>query len=157
MTAKHPKQSRVVVLNWTEAEDLYKNGGKTVKEIARELGVAYNTVAHAFKKTGVVLKPRIRTAVKVGDRFGRLTVVERAGSRRNREALWRSVCDCGGETVVGSASLRRGHTKSCGCLYKETSPKNLTDGDGNHILRPRPGSVTHALKHFTKVLEESEC
>ena len=55
-----------------------------------------------------------------GQRFGRLTVIERVESRR-AQAQWRCVCDCGKETVVRSQDLRNGHTKSCGCYGLEVS------------------------------------
>ncbi len=54
-----------------------------------------------------------------GLRFGRLTVLERSGSFRNRPA-WRCLCDCGQHTVVRGNSLRYGLTKSCGCLGDES-------------------------------------
>lgn len=54
-----------------------------------------------------------------GQRFSRLVVQERAGSRRTG-LLWRCVCDCGQTTVVQGTNLRNGHTKSCG--HAETEP-----------------------------------
>lgn len=53
-----------------------------------------------------------------GQRFGRLLVIERAGSRGTR-SLWRCACDCGNETLVICNSLVRGRTKSCGCFDRE--------------------------------------
>lgn len=55
-----------------------------------------------------------------GQRFGRLTVIERVASTK-AQAQWRCVCDCGKETVVCSQDLRNGHTKSCGCYGLEVS------------------------------------
>lgn len=55
-----------------------------------------------------------------GQRFGRLTVIERVASTK-AQAQWRCVCDCGKETVVRSQDLRNGHTKSCGCYGLEVS------------------------------------
>jgi len=49
-----------------------------------------------------------------GQRFGRLTVTERA-ENRNGVAWWKCTCDCGKVTEVRGAVLRNGHTKSCGC------------------------------------------
>ena len=54
-----------------------------------------------------------------GQRFGRLTVLRRAGSTRHREALWLCLCDCGNERTISGSSLRRGYSKSCGCLRDE--------------------------------------
>lgn len=55
-----------------------------------------------------------------GRTYGKLTVVERAGSTRTGQATWLARCTCGNTTVVSGAFLRKGHTKSCGCLHKET-------------------------------------
>ena len=49
--------------------------------------------------------------------FGMLTAVERVGTR-NREVLWRCICNCGKEALVTSRNLRKGLTRSCGCLRK---------------------------------------
>ena len=55
-----------------------------------------------------------------GQRFGRLTVVERAPdqvlSNGKHIVRWTCSCDCGNETAVLGENLRYGHTKSCGCL-----------------------------------------
>jgi len=59
-----------------------------------------------------------KTVNLVGQRFGRLLVVSRAGSDKRGEALWECECDCGAVTVVLGSNLRKGKTKSCGC-YKE--------------------------------------
>lgn len=53
-----------------------------------------------------------------GERFGRLVVMERAGSKNGR-AAWLCRCDCGGEKVVSAAELSKGSTRSCGCLGRE--------------------------------------
>jgi hypothetical protein len=53
-----------------------------------------------------------------GMRFGRLVVIERAG-HRGVERAWVCRCDCGTECVTVTASLRKGNTRSCGCLHVE--------------------------------------
>lgn len=50
-----------------------------------------------------------------GQRFGRLTVVERAGKNHNGK-LWLCRCDCGNMTAVPAKYLFSGNTKSCGCM-----------------------------------------
>jgi len=55
-----------------------------------------------------------------GQRFGRLTVLERTSARRT-EARWLCRCDCGKTVVVRGHMLRRGDTRSCGCLRVELS------------------------------------
>ena len=54
-----------------------------------------------------------------GQRFSRLTVIKRHPINKERQATWHCVCDCGNEKVVAGSNLRRGHTKSCGCLSRE--------------------------------------
>lgn len=53
-----------------------------------------------------------------GQQFGRLTVVERKGSIYGKPA-WLCACSCGATVVVYAASLRKGHTRSCGCWQRE--------------------------------------
>lgn len=55
-----------------------------------------------------------------GQRFGRLLVVKLIDERKKPRILqWLCKCDCGNETIVVSQNLRKGHTKSCGCLFRE--------------------------------------
>lgn len=53
-----------------------------------------------------------------GQKFGRLTALEWAGSRRGGGAIWRFRCECGSIVVCDGANVRNGRTKSCGCLKK---------------------------------------
>lgn len=53
-----------------------------------------------------------------GQAFGRLTVVGLAG-RVKRNALWTCACQCGAIKTARGALLRKGETRSCGCLRKE--------------------------------------
>jgi hypothetical protein len=64
-------------------------------------------------------------------RFGRLVVIERNGSKNNR-VVWKCKCDCGNVVDVVSQDLTRGHTQSCGCLFLETQTKRLTKHNGTH-------------------------
>jgi hypothetical protein len=56
-----------------------------------------------------------------GQTYGRLTVLERAGSAKHGQALWLCRCQCGKESIVQGSDLRRGQTKSCGCWRVEAS------------------------------------
>lgn len=61
-----------------------------------------------------------RTSLKLeGLVFGRLTVLSRFGDDGHGHVTWKCACECGGETIVSGTILRRGKTKSCGCLQKE--------------------------------------
>lgn len=58
-----------------------------------------------------------------GQTFGRLTVLERAGSDRRGNAQWLCQCECGNSTVVVGYHLRSGNTQSCGCYSSELTAK----------------------------------
>lgn len=60
----------------------------------------------------------------IGQRYGRLTVISR-GERRGKYtgAFWLCRCDCGNTVTVSGRELRKGDTRSCGCLYRETRRK----------------------------------
>lgn len=58
-----------------------------------------------------------KSTMRVGDRFGRLTVVELIAAPKNPKARCR--CDCGGEAITQRGSLRNGRAQSCGCLKVE--------------------------------------
>lgn len=65
---------------------------------------------------------------EIGNKYGKLTVIERAG-KRNNLATWLCKCDCGNTIIVPGAYLRSGNTKSCGCakyigLEQEREIKN---------------------------------
>lgn len=54
-----------------------------------------------------------------GQRFGRLTVVERGENTKTRLVQWLCVCDCGSRKAIRSHNLCGGSTRSCGCLETE--------------------------------------
>jgi len=53
-----------------------------------------------------------------GRAFGRLTVIERIGTKQGH-SLWSCICACGNKAAVTTPSLRSGRTSSCGCIRKE--------------------------------------
>ena len=52
----------------------------------------------------------------IGQKFGFLTVIERAGSTKDRHAIWRCQCDCGKEIEIIGRFLS--DSSSCGCKAK---------------------------------------
>ncbi len=69
-----------------------------------------------------------------GRRFGRLLVLGREGTYYYDDGfvavpLWRCRCDCGRETVVRGTCLRRGTTRSCGCLHLEYLRRKHADAE----------------------------
>ena len=72
----------------------------------------------------------------VGQKFGKLTVIALESGRTTDDRKWRCVCDCGGEKVTSEDNLKRGHCKSCGCLYKNnggSEKKNIPFGSTSKL------------------------
>lgn len=84
------------------------------------------------KSCGCMSHPPLKKLT--GKRFGMLTVVEYAG-KENGMHRWRCLCECGKETIVGQTPLQSGHTKSCGCLQKESIVDNLRLVDGTSVTK----------------------
>lgn len=61
-----------------------------------------------------------------GQKIGRLTVIARVGTSRQREALWLCKCECGNEIIIRGSDVRTRHTISCGCWKRETAKEMLT-------------------------------
>ena len=51
-----------------------------------------------------------------GQKFGKLTVIERAENDNRGNVQWLCQCECGNIVKVRSTNLITGNTKSCGCL-----------------------------------------
>lgn len=64
-------------------------------------------------------------------KFGRLTAIKYLGQDEQCSAIWLCKCDCGNIIKIDGRNLRRGNTKSCGCLRKEL---NTTHGKSNSKL-----------------------
>lgn len=61
----------------------------------------------------------MKTLDLTGQKFGRLTVIEQIGISKDGQKTYKCKCECGTEKIITSGNLRRGHTKSCGCLNSE--------------------------------------
>lgn len=64
-----------------------------------------------------------------GQKFGRLTVIERHHQDVRKAWHWLCKCDCGNEIICGIGSLteKKGGTKSCGCLQRDISTRDITE------------------------------
>ena len=73
-----------------------------------------------------------RSVDLTGQKFERLLVVGFSHRNKSGKSYWRCKCDCGNEKeiVVQGYDLKRGHTKSCGCIEKE-----------------HPNATIHGLSH----------
>ncbi len=62
-------------------------------------------------------KPKGNVKDEIGNKYGHLLVIARAGSTPRGIAQWECQCDCGNPNhiIVTGDNLRRSHTLSCGC------------------------------------------
>ena len=108
------------------AIEMYR-AGKRVQEIAIAFGYRRGTgnsrVRYTLEKVGLFRLRRVRVHELTGRRFTRLLVVARAGSNKHGFSIWKCICDCGNERIVGAGELLRGESKSCGCLRRERIAK----------------------------------
>lgn len=66
--------------------------------------------------------------VKVGDVYGRLTVIKQVESNKFNQLQYLCKCSCKdkNEVIVTANKLKSNHTRSCGCLVKEINKESHT-------------------------------
>lgn len=64
----------------------------------------------------------------IGREFNRWTVVKEAEKTKCGQPAWECVCVCGNKGIIDGNSIRRGLSKSCGCLNREKLKKRKTHG-----------------------------
>jgi hypothetical protein len=67
--------------------------------------------------------------------FDRLTAIKPVGKNKHNKTLWLCRCNCGKEIVTSVGSLKKGHTRSCGCLHKELIKSSRTNKVGKKFYR----------------------
>lgn len=102
---------------------------------------------------------RRNTVDRTGQRYGRLTVIERQGSSGEGRAKWLCKCDCGKTKTVIGKSLQAG-VQSCGCLKRDANALPKGEAAFNQLLirmkidakrRGYKWKLTkNNVKHFTK-------
>ena len=115
----------------------YTYDGKTmnIQQWCNEYGISRSmlnkrlSMGWDFEKALTTPKKERDIESLIGERFGRLEVVEFVGKSKFRQSLYNCKCDCGEYTIVDGNKLKSGHTVSCGCYRKEMARHNIpTDG-----------------------------
>lgn len=76
---------------------------------------------------------------RVGQRFGRLIVTERAPNAKGGKARWKCLCQCGNSCEANAYDLASGRTTSCGCAQKEaTAASNMKRIKHGHARGHKP-------------------
>ncbi len=94
--------------------------------------------AAGWSSCGCVTAGSPSIPIKVGERYGRLTVqVMTIEGSCPSDSVYRCLCDCGNTTEVTGANLRRARgTRSCGCLAGYNMQPQWPDMDKAKV-RPR--------------------
>ena len=103
------------------------------------------------KSCGCNLKNRVAHNIEdlTGEKFGRLTVVERA-TNKGGQVYWNCKCDCGNEKTVRASHLKNGLIVSCGCYRKEQmekrKPQMIENQTTHGMSKTRLYSIWHTMK-----------
>lgn len=97
----------------------------------------YNVVKGKSKSCGCSKKNSKTPLDLTGNSYGRLNVLKKSKKTgSNYKKYWLCKCDCGVIVEVEQSQLRRGKTKSCGCLNRELSSKRMS-GENNPMYGVR--------------------
>lgn len=74
--------------------------------------------------------------IQVGDRFGKLTILERLGyaTTNKRTVLWKCQCDCGNIVNYTTPQLRQTGRTNCGC---EQKPRKVSKSRAENLIGQR--------------------
>lgn len=61
-----------------------------------------------------------------GQKFGKLTAIQRDFSKENKRLCWFFRCDCGNVKSIGKNNVVNSNTTSCGCYVRETTKRRMT-------------------------------
>ena len=86
----------------------------SVGVIAQETGFPEHTVRNRLFLLGIRRGRRKRRCL-LGEKFGKLRVIEKAPEVKCKNLVWVCLCDCGNTTSVLGGNLLSGVSKSCGC------------------------------------------
>jgi hypothetical protein len=90
-----------------------------------------NLTGRKNRSCGCMLNDTNARQGMIGRRFGRWKVLEQGPSSATRIARWWCRCSCGAEALVNGSDLRRGKSRSCGCLVPEAvADSHRTHGQG---------------------------
>ena len=62
----------------------------------------------------------------IGLIFGKLKVLEFSGISKDNQKIYLCECECGNKKNVISGNLKKGNTKSCGCLQKKIRTQRMS-------------------------------
>lgn len=122
---------RLVVLGYDYTDHNHFKYWRCLCDCGNETSVMQSNLINGRTSSCGCKKRERKTGDLTGQRFGYLTVLSYDHTDQHRTTQWRCLCDCGNEVVVSGSNLRKGSTKSCGCLRRENT---TTHGMSNGLL-----------------------
>lgn len=86
---------------------------------------------------------------RVGQLYGRLTVLKQIPDPNKKISWWECLCECGKLVVVKGGNLNSGNTKSCGCYSDESKVNRIKHGNN------RKGNITSEYRSWASM--KSRC
>lgn len=103
----------------TNRYNLLNNHSTSCRHCARKEIITIEPYINGKVKTGINTKPRKNNKSLVGQKFGRLSVLEDTGKRYYGYVVYKCQCDCGNIFEAPMHNIKAGQVKSCGCLLQE--------------------------------------
>ena len=104
-----------------------KKGGHLSEDTKLKMSEAHKGKHHSEatkRKIVEAAKGRhMKNDMMLGRKFGRLTVLEFAGTDNRHNKRYKCICECGNFHIARGYSLKDGSIKSCGCYQKEEGRK----------------------------------
>lgn len=91
-----------------------------------------------------------------GETFGRLTAINYYGTNKHKRALWLWRCSCGKEVVAPGVEVKRGKTRSCGCLRRDCRIKPYGISSRNDLIASYKMGAKKRSLEYTLTNEEFE-
>lgn len=133
-------------INFWHIEDVIREKGKSARFLAKCTACndpelknisAYSILCGDSKSCGCMRSKWVSDAQVedlTGQTFYFLTVLKLDHVAKNRQCMWLCRCICGQELVVYASNLKRGHTKSCGCIKASKPEKRIMEIlNANHV------------------------
>lgn len=136
-----------VIREATKEEKNRKNGawwlckcdcGNQVIKDGQGLRKGYTTSCGCDLLDKLKARPPQKTIDETGNRYGKLTVLERdykyEETHTNGSTAWICKCDCGNKITVLRSSFINNKTTSCGCFRKQISSIHLSNLSSNNFV-----------------------
>lgn len=77
---------------------------------------------------------RCNITIKIGDKFNKLTILERLQNNEKQNSIFKCICECGEIKNLPGSMVKNGYIKSCGCLQKEVMFNRRTEAAIYNVL-----------------------